>query len=191
MQSGRAIQIRRDHLGGGAHGRGDWTDVISCRRIRTRWARSEADVASAIARTASSPTVFLNSGIVYVAVWLVYVAVWLVGVGALAAPAVAMTQLDAATVTPPSASLAGGIGGSMILVVAPRLQAVFIFSTSTVILRSRVLPSWLAIVRYVSGLRERVSIRSSRCGAPRLSISSARTRSFAGDHSSLGHSARR
>jgi multidrug transporter EmrE-like cation transporter len=48
--------------------------------------------------------------------------------------------------------LAGGISGSMILVVAPRLQAVFIFSTSTVILRSRVLPSWLAIVGYVSGL---------------------------------------
>ncbi|MDH4277052.1 MAG: hypothetical protein OEW83_03090 [Acidimicrobiia bacterium] len=90
-------------------------------------------------------TVFLSSGIVYVAVWLI-------GAGALAAPAVAMTQLDAATVTPASASLAGGIGGSMILVVAPRLQAVFIFSTSTVILRSRVLPSWLAIVGYISGI---------------------------------------
>jgi hypothetical protein len=90
-------------------------------------------------------TVFLSSGIAYVAVWLV-------GAGALAAPAVAMTQLDGASVSPGSATLAGGISGSMILVVAPRLQAVFVFSTSTVILRSRVLPSWLAIVGYVSGL---------------------------------------
>ena len=90
-------------------------------------------------------TVFLSSGIAYVAVWLV-------GAGVLAAPAVAMTQLDVASVSRESATLAGGISGSMILVVAPRLQAVFIFSTSTVILRSRVLPSWLAIVGYVSGL---------------------------------------
>jgi hypothetical protein len=90
-------------------------------------------------------TVFLGSGIVYVAVWLV-------GAGALAAPAVAMVQLDAAAVSPASASLAGGIGSSLILVVAPRLQAVFIFSTSTVIMQSQVLPSWLAILGYVSGL---------------------------------------
>ena len=90
-------------------------------------------------------TVFLASGIVYVAVWLV-------GSAALAAPAVAMTQLDAAAVSPASASLAGGLGSSLILVVAPRLQAVFIFTTSTVIMRSRVLPSWLAILGYLTGL---------------------------------------
>ena len=90
-------------------------------------------------------TVFLSSGILYVAVWLT-------GAAALAAPAVAMSQLDAAAVSPASASLAGGIGSSLILVVAPRLQAVFIFSTSTVIKRSQVLPSWLAILGYLSGL---------------------------------------
>ena len=90
-------------------------------------------------------TVFLGSGIVYVAVWLI-------GAAALAAPAVAMTQLNAGTVSPASATLAGGIGGSLILVVAPRLQAVFIFTTSTVIMRSRVLPSWLAILGYLTGL---------------------------------------
>ena len=90
-------------------------------------------------------TVFLGSGIVYVAVWLI-------GAAALAAPAVAMTQLDDATVNSASATLAGGIGGSLILVVAPRLQAVFIFTTSTVIMRSRVLPSWLAILGYLTGL---------------------------------------
>lgn len=90
-------------------------------------------------------TVFLASGILYVAVWLV-------GAAAMAAPAVAMTQLDAAAVTPASASLAGGFSSSLILVVAPRLQAVFIFSTSTVIMRSHVLPTWLAIVGYVTGV---------------------------------------
>lgn len=90
-------------------------------------------------------TVFLGSG-------LVYVMVWLTGVSALAAPAVAMVQFDAAEASPGSVSLAGGLGGSLILVVAPRIQAVFVFTTSTVILRSRVLPTWLAIVGYVSGL---------------------------------------
>jgi hypothetical protein len=90
-------------------------------------------------------TVFLGAGILYVAVWLS-------GAAVLAAPAVAMTQLDAAAVSPTSVSLAGGIGAALILVVAPRLQAVFIFTTSTVIMRSRVLPSWLAVIGYLSGL---------------------------------------
>lgn len=90
-------------------------------------------------------TVFLTSGIAYVVVWLI-------GAGALAAPAVAMMQFDTGSVSQASATLAGGIGSSMILVVAPRLQAVFILSTSTVIMRSQVLPSWLAIVGYVCGL---------------------------------------
>ena len=90
-------------------------------------------------------TVFLGSGIAYVAVWLV-------GAAVLAGPAVAMTMLDAAEVTPASASLAGGVAAGLVLVVAPRLEAVFIFSTSTVILRSKVLPSWLAFVVYAAGL---------------------------------------
>jgi hypothetical protein len=90
-------------------------------------------------------TVFFGSGIAYVAVWLV-------GAAVLAGPAVAMTMLDAAEVTPASASLAGGVAAALILVVAPRIEAVFIFSTSTVILRSKVLPSWLALVGYAAGL---------------------------------------
>jgi hypothetical protein len=90
-------------------------------------------------------TVFFGSGIAYVAVWLV-------GAATLAGPAIAMTMLDAAEVTPASASLAGGVAAALILVVAPRIEAVFIFSTSTVILRSNVLPSWLALVGYAAGL---------------------------------------
>ena len=90
-------------------------------------------------------TVFLGSGIAYVAVWLV-------GSAVLAGPAIEMTTLDAAEVTPASASLAGGVAAALLLVVAPRIEAVFIFTTSTVILRSSMLPSWLAHVGYVAGL---------------------------------------
>jgi hypothetical protein len=90
-------------------------------------------------------TVFFGSGIAYVAIWLA-------GATALAAPAVAPTLVDGASVSPDSASLAAGVGAGLLLVVAPRLQAVFIFSTSTVILRSRVLPKWLAYVGYFTGL---------------------------------------
>jgi len=90
-------------------------------------------------------TVFLGSGVAYVVIWLV-------GAASYAAPAVALTTLDAAAVTPASASLAGGMGATLILVVAPRLQAVFVFSTSTVILRSGVLPTWLAFAGYACGV---------------------------------------
>lgn len=90
-------------------------------------------------------TVFFGSGIAYVAVWLV-------GAAVLAGPAIAMTTLDAAEVTASSASLAGGVAAALVLVVAPRIQAVFIFTTSTVIKRSKVLPTWLAIVGYLAGL---------------------------------------
>lgn len=87
-------------------------------------------------------TVFLGSGIAYIAIWLVAGAV-------LAGPAVATSVLDSGSVTEGSASLAAGIGAGLLLVVAPRVQAVFVLTTSAVILRSRVLPRWLAIVGYV------------------------------------------
>ena len=90
-------------------------------------------------------TVFLGSGILHVTVSLI-------GAAAIAAPAIAMTVLDAAEVSPSSASLAGGLGAALLLVVGPRVQAVFIFTTSTVILRSRVLPSWVAVAGYLLGL---------------------------------------
>jgi hypothetical protein len=87
-------------------------------------------------------TVFFGSAIVYVAIWLV-------GGAVLAGPAVATTTLDSGSASEASASLAAGIGAALLLVVAPRVQAVFVLTTSTLILRSRVLPSWLAIVGYV------------------------------------------
>lgn len=90
-------------------------------------------------------TVFFGSGVAHIAISLA-------GAAVLAGPAVAMTVLNAAEVTPASASLAGGIAAALLLVVAPRIQAVFILTTSTVILRSKVLPSWLAFVGYAAGL---------------------------------------
>lgn len=90
-------------------------------------------------------TVFFGSGIVYVTVWLV-------GSAVLAGPAIAVTMLDAAEVTASSASLAAGVAAALLLVVGPRIAAVFIFTTSTVILRSEVLPSWLAVAGYLAGI---------------------------------------
>jgi len=89
-------------------------------------------------------TVFFGSSIVYVALWLV-------GAAALAAPAVTTTVLASSSVSEESASLAAGIGAGLVLVVAPRMQAVFVITTSTVILRSAILPRWLAIVGFVAG----------------------------------------
>jgi len=90
-------------------------------------------------------TVFLGSS-------LAFVGVWLTGAAMLAAPAAAMTIADASSVSPASASLAAGLGTAMLLVVAPRVQAVVILSTSTVILRSRSFPRWVPVVGYVFGL---------------------------------------
>ncbi len=90
-------------------------------------------------------TVFFGSAIAYTMVLLA-------GGVALASPAVAMTLLDASSVSPATASLAGGAGAAFLLVVAPRMQAVVVFSTSTVILRSGLFPRWLAFVGYAFGL---------------------------------------
>ncbi len=86
-------------------------------------------------------TVFFGSAIAYVAIGLV-------GGAVLAGPALATTRINSGSVSEASASLAAGIGASLLLVVAPRVQAVFVLTTSTLILRSRVLPSWLAVVGY-------------------------------------------
>lgn len=90
-------------------------------------------------------TVFLGSAIVYVAVWLV-------GSALLAAPAVALSVEEAGSVSSETASLAGGFAAAVMLVVAPRIQAVFLFSSSTLILRTRRLPNWLAYLGYATGV---------------------------------------
>jgi hypothetical protein len=90
-------------------------------------------------------TVFLGSG-------LAYVAIWIIAGAALAGPAVAINVLGSGSVTNASASPGAGIGAGLLLVVGPRLQSVFMISTSTVILRSGILPRWLGIVGYMMAL---------------------------------------
>ncbi len=90
-------------------------------------------------------TVFFGSAIVYVVIWLVSAAI-------LAAPAVALTILETGAVDGATATLAWGFAAALVLVVAPRIQAVFVFTTSTIILRSAVLPRWLALFGYVVGV---------------------------------------
>ena len=90
-------------------------------------------------------TVFFGSAIACVVIQLV-------GAAAAAAPATATNVLDAATVSPTSMSLAGGFAAALLLGVLPRIQAVFVFTTSSVILRSGVLPRWVALLGYVTGL---------------------------------------
>lgn len=90
-------------------------------------------------------TVFLGAG-------LSYVAIWLIAGAALAGPAVATNVLGSGAVTNASASPGAGIGVGLLLVIGPRLQSVFMISTSTVILRSGILPHWLGIVGYLMAL---------------------------------------
>jgi hypothetical protein len=90
-------------------------------------------------------TVFLGSAIVYVGIWLAAAAI-------LAAGAVAYQLFDAAAIGQDTATLAGGFAGALLLVAGPRIQAVFVFTTSTLILRSGVLPRWLAFFGYVVGV---------------------------------------
>lgn len=90
-------------------------------------------------------TVFLGSAILYVATFLT-------GAVALAAPAIAASMSNEASVDNASASVAVGVAAGMILVIGPRLQAVFILTTSTLILRTGAMPRWLAYLGYAWGI---------------------------------------
>ena len=67
-------------------------------------------------------------------------------------PAVAMAHYEGATVTVSSASNAVGLSAAFLLVLAPRIQAVFILVTSVLILRSGALPRWLAVLGFIIAL---------------------------------------
>lgn len=91
-------------------------------------------------------TVFLGSGILYVAIWLVAAAL-------LAAPAVAMELFSGGVDSDPAShTLMAGTAGGLLLVAGPRVQAVFVLTTSTLVLRAKVLPNWLAYFGYAVGL---------------------------------------
>lgn len=90
-------------------------------------------------------TVFLGSGIAFVAIWLA-------AVTAITAPAFALTYFENATVTNATASYAAGLGTAYLWVVLPRIAAVFMLATATLIRRTGALPTWLAALSYVIGI---------------------------------------
>ena len=90
-------------------------------------------------------TVFLGSGVLYIAMWLVAATL-------LAAASVAPDLFAGAAVDKASHTLMAGTAGGLLLVAGPRVQAVFVLTTSTLILRTGVMPQWLAYFGYVIGL---------------------------------------
>jgi len=90
-------------------------------------------------------TVFFGGGILYVAIMLV-------GSATLASEAVAMQLVEGYPPNPDALNLTRGIGAALLLVVVPRVQAVFIVTTSTLIVRTGVLARWVAIVGFVMAL---------------------------------------
>ena len=89
-------------------------------------------------------TVFLGSA-------LVYIGIWLVAAASIASIAVAYQRFDDAAVSTESVTFLLGFSEALILVVGPRLQGVFVLTTSTLILRTEMLPKWLADLGYAIG----------------------------------------
>lgn len=84
-------------------------------------------------------TVFFGSAMVHIAIWLVAVAT------------VAALAIDGSTpgaVGPEIVDFAQGISSALLFVAGPRIQAVFVASTSTMFLRTRVVPVWVAYFGY-------------------------------------------
>jgi hypothetical protein len=90
-------------------------------------------------------TVFLGSGILVTAILLV-------GVTVMSSFALGMEVADAPTPEPGVFTVINGLGSGLLLVVLPRIEAVFIITTATVGFRTGAFPRWLAIVGYLFGL---------------------------------------
>lgn len=90
-------------------------------------------------------TVFFGSG-------LVLIVSKLLATAAAASPAMGMRLLGAESVDAALITAARSLEGTVSLGVALRMQAVFVFSTSTVILRTAALPAWLARLGYGFGV---------------------------------------
>jgi hypothetical protein len=95
-------------------------------------------------------TVFLGSGILFAAVLFA-------GVAALAAPAVLATETDR-VVDPDVAAMARSMARILLGAVAPRIGSVFVFSFSTLALRTGALPRWVLVVSYLAGTFMFVSV---------------------------------
>jgi hypothetical protein len=90
-------------------------------------------------------TVFFGSAILYIAIWLVATA-------AIASIAVAYERFPDATIDGSSITFLIGFAESLILIIGLRVQGAFVLTTSTLILRTEMLPKWLAYFGYIMGL---------------------------------------
>ena len=90
-------------------------------------------------------TVFLGSAIAWVLVWMA-------GAVSIAAVPVALEMTDDWTPSADVVRLSIGLAAGWLLVVGPRIQAVFIMSSSTLFLRTKAVPTWLGLFGYAVGL---------------------------------------
>jgi hypothetical protein len=90
-------------------------------------------------------TVFLGASTLYL---VTYIA----GAVALAAPAVAASVFEGAAADQATVSLTIGTANAMLLIIGPRMQALIMFTTSTLVLRTGVMPLWLAYIGYATGV---------------------------------------
>lgn len=91
-------------------------------------------------------TVFYGSAIMYAVLWIT-------GLAALAAIPAAIALFDEdVRVSSGEVGTIGGFAAALLLVAAPRIQALFVLSTSTIFLRTSAAPKWLAIVGYAFGI---------------------------------------
>lgn len=84
-------------------------------------------------------TVFFGSA-------MVHISIWLVAIGSVAALAIDVSTADGSGLD--IVSYARGISSALLFVAGPRIQAVFVASTSTMFLRTRVVPAWVAYLGY-------------------------------------------
>ncbi len=89
-------------------------------------------------------TVFLGGG-------LLFGALVLVGAAAAAAPAL-VSELSGRPPEPDSSVMMRAVGSALLAIHAPRLGSLFIFSASTLGLRTGAFPRWLSLLGYVLGL---------------------------------------
>lgn len=91
-------------------------------------------------------TVFYGSAIIHTALWVISLA-------ALAAIPAAVELFDTtAWIDPGAVGSTGGTAAALLFIVGPKIQALFVLSTSTIFLRTSVAPRWLALVGYAFGL---------------------------------------
>lgn len=90
-------------------------------------------------------TVFLGSGILVTAILLV-------GATAMASVAIGVELLGGPMPEPGTITVLSGLAYGLLLIALPRVQAVFVITTSTVGYRTGAFPRWLSLIGYLFGL---------------------------------------